>query len=76
MTPSFITISPLHFNKLREVKRLIKDEFGHTLHLQDSDFKNTLYTYAYSSRNPRLKALYHSLSDDFLWGAQTQKRTA
>lgn len=62
-----ITILPEHFAKMREAKRLLRQEFGLVVRLQDNEFKDHLYAYSRVSTDTRLKTLYSSLSADFEW---------
>lgn len=54
-------ISPESFNTFCEAKRLVKEEFDHSLRLQSEDWVEKLHVFSVKSKNTRLKELFKEL---------------
>jgi hypothetical protein len=56
------TITREQFGMLRDAKKLVKDEFGEELMLQQANVMDLLYQFALRSRNERLFELFSTLN--------------
>jgi len=54
-------LSPDSYSAFREAKRLVKEEFDHTLSLQNEDWLDNLHVFGNLSRNTRLRELCQAL---------------
>jgi len=55
------TLTPGQFQAFREAKRLVQQEFRHSLSLTAVDWQDNLHTFSGLSRNSRLKELAKTL---------------